>query len=228
MAKANGYKYVELSVDEIPCENVSDMAALLNCNTWEVYHAIRHNKTTLKGHNLSYDIKPGNWRPHKNENTVKIEKKHITTQALSEDLEYTVSKKSVPVKCTTTGQIFKSITDVAKIIGINSWTMGLKMEKAGKFIDKDGNEYVRLKPMQQRSDRDYGNVHPDLLRKIPHYTKKTSVKAEETQIVPATSEKMHVTDDVVGNLKASVFNLIDCKKYNEASTILTVLGALDK
>ena len=35
------------------------------------------------------------------------------------------------------------------------WTMSLKMSGAGKFIDKEGNEYIRQKPMKKRSERDY-------------------------------------------------------------------------
>ena len=46
-----------------------------------------------------------------------------------------------------TGKIFKTIKEASEYAGVDSWTMSVKMETAGSFIDKNGNEYKRLSPM---------------------------------------------------------------------------------
>lgn len=46
-----------------------------------------------------------------------------------------------------TGKIFKTIKEASEYAGVDSWTMSVKMEVAGSFIDKNGNEYKRLSPM---------------------------------------------------------------------------------
>lgn len=46
-----------------------------------------------------------------------------------------------------TGKIFNTISEASKYAGVDSWTMSVKMEVAGSFIDKNGNEYKRLSPM---------------------------------------------------------------------------------
>lgn len=46
-----------------------------------------------------------------------------------------------------TGKIFNTISEASKYAGVDSWTMSVKMETAGSFIDRKGNEYKRLSPM---------------------------------------------------------------------------------
>lgn len=46
-----------------------------------------------------------------------------------------------------TGKIFNTISEASRYAGVDSWTMSVKMETAGSFIDKNGNEYKRLSPM---------------------------------------------------------------------------------
>ena len=46
-----------------------------------------------------------------------------------------------------TGKIFNTIEAASRYAGVDSWTMSVKMEVAGSFIDKNGNEYKRLSPM---------------------------------------------------------------------------------
>lgn len=229
MSKASGYKYkyTNLSVDEIPCKSVSDMAALLNCNTWDVYYAIQHNKTTLKGHQLAYDIKPGDWRPRKDSKkiAVPVKKKAFNNLAFLKGQKEAAGRRAVPVKCITTGETFNSIGAVAKQLGINMWTMSLKMEKAGKFIDKEGKTYIRLKPMQQRTNRDYGNQRPDISRELIRHNKTEKTNNVVNMPVIQTVNK---ETTVIESLKHSTVELINCKKYNEASTLLTVIASLDK
>lgn len=56
-------------------------------------------------------------------------------------------KRACPVICETNNKRFKTITAAAKYAKANSWTMGMKMDVHGRFVDKLGNVYKRLKPM---------------------------------------------------------------------------------
>ena len=60
-------------------------------------------------------------------------------------------KDSVKVLCKTTGITYNTIEEAAKVAGADSWTMSKKMTTAGGFIDKNGNEYVRLSPMVSKN-----------------------------------------------------------------------------
>lgn len=59
---------------------------------------------------------------------------------------------AVKVLCKTTGITYNTITEAAKVAEADDWTMSKKMESAGSFIDKKGNEYVRLKPMKTKNN----------------------------------------------------------------------------
>lgn len=50
-----------------------------------------------------------------------------------------------------TGKIFNTISEASKYASVDSWTMSVKMETAGSFIDRKGNEYKRLSPMQTKN-----------------------------------------------------------------------------
>lgn len=58
-----------------------------------------------------------------------------------------IDKRACPVICETNNKRFKTITAAAKYAKANSWTMGMKMDVHGRFVDKEGNVYKRLKPM---------------------------------------------------------------------------------
>jgi len=66
------------------------------------------------------------------------------------------TKDAVKVLCKTTGVTYNTIMEAAKVAEVDDWTMSRKMEVAGSFIDKYGNEYVRLKPMKTKNN--YGNT----------------------------------------------------------------------
>lgn len=57
------------------------------------------------------------------------------------------AKDAVKVLCKTTGITYNTITEAAKVAEADDRTMSKKMETNGSFIDKNGNEYIRLKPM---------------------------------------------------------------------------------
>lgn len=59
--------------------------------------------------------------------------------------------KGIKVYCKTIDKWFKNITTAARFAKANDWTMSKKMETAGSFIDKEGREYIRQKPMNTKN-----------------------------------------------------------------------------
>lgn len=72
-------------------------------------------------------------------------------------------KRKVKVYCKTLSKWFKSIRSAAKFAGVDDWSMSKKMETAGSFIDNNGNEYIREKPMKTKNQ--YENTGKTLKRK---------------------------------------------------------------
>lgn len=137
-----------------------------------------------------------------------------------------VSKRSVQVKCLDDNKIFNSIAQAAKSINVNQWTFGLKMEKAGKFIDKDGKTYVRLTPMQSKDLSIYPEQSPKLEREIiRHSNRRTS---ETIKTVPEISNTPVKTKEVseIQMLCTVGQKLADNNHYAEASMIYTILDKL--
>lgn len=72
--------------------------------------------------------------------------------------------QAVRVYCKTLNKWFNSITDAANFAGAKQWTMGLKMGRSGKFIDKNGNEYTRETPL--KSADNYKDTGPTVQKKF--------------------------------------------------------------
>jgi hypothetical protein len=68
---------------------------------------------------------------------------------------------------------FSTIAAAAKFAQTNKWTMGVKMDTAGGFIDKYGNEYVRERPMETK------NKYKNRGKKIKFEIKKHKRKPNE-------------------------------------------------
>lgn len=60
-------------------------------------------------------------------------------------------KQGCGVTCVTNGKHFESILKASRYAGCNNWTMGLKMDIAGKFVDSLGRIYVRETPMKTKN-----------------------------------------------------------------------------
>lgn len=132
-----------------------------------------------------------------------------------------------PVTCITTNEKFASIQAVANKLNLNAWTIGLKMAKAGKFIDKEGNEYIREQPIQSRKE---GVVYPEqkpymLEGKRGKYTRHTSIKPIENSVTIPTIDVRQNTLTVLQSLGE---NLTKNKMYKEASYIYEALAQLTK
>lgn len=82
--------------------------------------------------------------------------------------------KKCKVICITTGQEFDTIDAAARFAGAKRWTMGVKMETAGGFIDSEGREYRRESPMETKNQ--YSNTGKELQVVKNEYTRTVEPK----------------------------------------------------
>lgn len=134
---------------------------------------------------------------------------------------YRKGPRGCHVLCTTTNKEYDSISAIAKAIGVDSWTMGLKMEKAGKFIDKNGNEYIRLTAMN--TNRDYPKQRPDLARSIVRSKQSTNKKVENAEI-----KANNTLTNAIDSIRKIAIEHIQNGSYAEASNLLEALTLLNK
>lgn len=133
------------------------------------------------------------------------------------------SCRACPVKCITTNEIFTSISEAAKSAKAKMWTMSLKMEKAGKFIDKEGKEYIRLEPMKSKDLSMYdtnGNCLPYLARE-PKAHGRTNVFTEHD----AAFEE---PKDVIDILSSTAIKIAETKRFDVAAKLYALLDELSK
>lgn len=213
-----------LTVDGNFSGSVEEVAKHCNLVRASLYAALSHNQKTFKG----YIIK-------------KLENNQFLLETKESKLDFSapkvanVHKSAVPVKCLETNTIYPSINAAAKACKEHMWTMSVKMEETGKFVDRQGNTYIRLAPMIKRTNRTYGVKSSEITRDIKPYTKKSGIsmfkcdaepskeiKVEETKFVPNDKEV------IVNNLVKSATLLTANKNYNEAAQVLTILSNFDK
>lgn len=87
--------------------------------------------------------------------------------------------RKVKVYCKTLGKWFKTIGAAAKFAKVNDWTMSRKMETAGCFIDNEGNEYIRSKPMKTKNE--YKSTGTTLKRRVKTYIPRPNRKKNITE-----------------------------------------------
>lgn len=168
--------------------------------------------------------------------------KYIITRLTPRETRKTHTKRNTAnsqayrckVMCTNTGKVFSSISEAARSCGAKSWTMGLKMERAGKFIDANNNEYVRLSPMRSKNVEAYGETSPKLEHEVkeykrkPKFLKKVIEKVETPVVTPAknyTIEKPESAMSVASShLENAAKALITASKYEEAMEIISTLS----
>lgn len=115
---------IPVLVDGIMYNSFSDAEKALCCGRSYLSLALRRGQTNIKGHRVEplYPSMVG-------------KKKIGGTKVLQ----------------VNTGVIFGSIRDASIEADADEWTMSKKMEFAGSFIDKFGNEYKRLTPMDTKN-----------------------------------------------------------------------------
>jgi len=137
--------------------------------------------------------------------------------------------KGCPVYCETLNKTFKSITAAAKFAKADNWTMSIKMDVAGQFVDKEGNVYKRLKPMDTKNV--YRNTG-DAVQKI-FKTKKSFSK--QLNMIPVVNEvkvekKVEVPNSITmikEVLKENAMTFLSLDQYSQAKKNLDALASLE-
>ena len=209
--------------------SVKEAAAAYKLNPTSLYQALHNGQTKHCGYKICYSVKTV--EAYRKEQAML--NKTTTTTAPTTAVTLAKKKERCPVKCLTTGKHYPSISAAAKELGIHMWTMSIKMEDTGKFIDKNGNEYIRLKPMNKITDRTYNTKYSNITRDIRPYTKKTKNKQNIvtpvqpvviTPVIPIKSKQ----SEVVSSLLKSASLLVDNKNYSQAASIYNILADFDK
>ena len=68
------------------------------------------------------------------------------------------SGRNSPIYCENLNKTFKTIRAAAKFAKTSTYTLSTKTEVSGRFVDKAGNIYTRLKPMNRKSTKQYPNT----------------------------------------------------------------------
>jgi hypothetical protein len=59
--------------------------------------------------------------------------------------------RKINIFCKNLNKWFGSLGEAARFANADAWTMSKKMETAGGFVDKNGNEYIRQEPMKTKN-----------------------------------------------------------------------------
>lgn len=122
-------KGIPVLVDGVMYNSCKEAETFLGCANGSIADAIRRRgKTVFMGH-LIEPVYPS-----------MVGKRKRNTQ------------KAVNVLCKTTGITYNTIMEAAKVAEADDWTMSKRMKAKGSFIDKNGNEYIRLKPMEKKNN----------------------------------------------------------------------------
>ena len=190
-------KTKKVKVEKTIFNSLKEAAAFLACNPSYISQVLAKGSNKIKGRNIE-----------------------VIESACSVTDTKKASKRACPVLCETTGKMYPTIAAAARAAEANSWTMGIKMETTGKFIDKDGNTYVRTRPMVSKEGVSYNNKYSEMVRSVKHYIKK---KVDTSNNVENKNESFEYS-----TLEKMAIDLISKKRYKEASTLCTVLNDLMK
>ena len=201
-------KLVKIKVDGMIFDSLVKAAKFIKCNAYSIsnkFTSAKSNKIEFKGHSVE-----------------KIEANNLTVKS-------NAGRKKVKVKCVTTGEIFNSISDAAKALGINAWTFGLKMETNGKYVDAQGKEYVRETPINRSTNTEYKRTKNDTIISKPRHEmiKDTIIETVENLDVEKTVEKMVASKtEEIRDLERVATKLAAKSKYSEAAMIYELLNTL--
>lgn len=193
---------VPVIVDGVAYNSCSEAEKTLGLSSCLISHAIKRGSKTVAGHT----VEP------------------VFPSAVK------VKENACRVYCETTGVVYASILEAARVAGADSWTMGKKMEASGAFIDSAGRVYKRLKPMKSKNVyKDTGSelkmkrafahrkVNNDVA--LPVVEKPTVIK-EVKPVVPQVVRDA-INDKIIKILKdKGVYNeIIELLNYGGFSTI---------
>ena len=124
--------------------------------------------------------------------------------------------KNCRVYCKNLDIWFSTITAAAKHAGVDGWTMSLKMDTAGSFIDKYGNEYIRERPMATKNR--YKSTGVEMHHEVKKHKRKPNEIAQRVKDGlfhrDYTPIKPKSNDFVFADLPAPVRELIE-EKIND-------------
>lgn len=186
-------------------ESISAAARMLNVSSAQVWHKA-HTTGTLNG--LSVCFKD------KTLSKAKTLEKDYQKNYIASKKKAASNKRNCPVICETLNKKFNSIKEASKFAKVNGWTMGMKMEAKGQFVDKNGNIYKRLKPMNTKNV--YKTPTDTITKEVTSHTKVTSVM-ESTKV-----------NSPISILQNNAINLIKAGNYKEAGSFLNALETLSK
>lgn len=196
-------KEVKVSINNVIYKSITEAAKTFGWHPVKIHNAYRRGKATIEG------------MPFEKITTTEIKNKKSN------------KKQSCPVTCTTTNTIYNTITEAAKAAGVPMWTMSLKMDAAGKFIDKQGNEYVRQKPMKKRTTRDYGkqtaNITRNIIRTVSKRIKPEVVNIPIETVGSASTSTLMLSNIERVTLRNVAKDFLEKDNYIEASNILNIL-----
>lgn len=204
--------YISISVDNVKFDSVKEAAQLCNMSKGALYSALNKRASSVKGYYIE----------HLGKSTFNITKNSIVKAS---EKPTRGPKAAVQVKCLETGKIYPSIGAIAKKLGVNMWTMSVKMEETGKFIDKQGNSYIRLSPMVKRVDHDYGFKTSSITRNI---SRTKPVKNKTVTLDTVKTNTVSQKNAIIQSLVKSANLLTDNKNYSQAAQVLTILSEFDK
>jgi len=173
-------------------------------------YAARHGHN-YKGHSVMYAS-----------DHVKVQKEQAVKQANFER-RY---PKACKVICSD-GTVYNSIEQASKAAGVSGWTMGVKMETAGSFVDKNGNSYTRERPMETKNVyRNTGNYmkKPRQVKSTTVYTKPIVENIQPITETPAANNTNAA--DAKQVLKEQSIKFIQQNDYNTAKVLLDIIDKL--
>ena len=131
-------------------------------------------------------------------------------------------EKKVKVYCETTGIMYDSIKEAAKVADVDNWTMSKKMEISGAFIDSKGNVYKRMSPMDTKNK--YKDTGKSVKYKREHAPRCIKL-GEPTVVVPTVAEKPVVPQIVRDAINDKIIALLKEKGvYDDVIALLEYGG----
>lgn len=131
-------------------------------------------------------------------------------------------EKKCKVFCETTGVMYDSIREAAKVADVDNWTMGKKMEASGAFIDGKGRVYVRMTPMNTK------NKYKDTGKSVKHkraYAPRSIKIAEPVPSIPPVAPKPEVPQIVRDAINDKIITLLKEKGvYDDIIALLKYGG----
>lgn len=130
-----------------------------------------------------------------------------------------LSAKYSPIYCENLNKTFSTLKAAAKFAKTSTYSMSTKTEVAGRFVDKAGNVYTRVKPM--RSNKQYPNTGDKIkVDKASGYAR-TQVEQPIAKPSEPSAEEL-----IKNSLRDTTIKCINEGHYDWAKSITSVMCEL--